>query len=304
MTFLISLNSVQQIKKQLGQKIPDVKSSHRVEAMARGFGWKTNAALRAALMCAPTRCSVDDEAFEKYLAERGFTPPAGTLSSVVEGVFASDKRPRKTLTVNQANSAQPNGLTALFASKAALVAAFVGAFMAISYLYLNALEASKALDRNVEQILSAAEGPATRSVLIMDQELAREVVSSFTVFSHIKSATVVDDHGTVLATKVREQNPVVVPETVSIAALFVRGDERAYTRALKMPPSLATEYAALQVVVDQKRGLAIVSGPTLSGLILFFLLGAAVTFALIASMAASRRMLHRYLVAQYSAQLA
>jgi len=58
MDIFIALKDVQQIKKTLARILPEVKSSHRVEAVARGFGWKSNAALRACLMCAPTRCRV------------------------------------------------------------------------------------------------------------------------------------------------------------------------------------------------------------------------------------------------------
>ena len=191
---------------------------------------------------------------------------------------------------------------ALFAGKAALIAAFMGVLMAVSYLYVNARGATERLDQNVEQILTAAEGPATRSVLIMDSDLAREVVKSFTALSHIKSATVFDDQGSVLAENIREQSHGSNTAENSIAGLFPSAEKKAYTRVLKMPPGFASDYAKLRITVDLQQGLSIVAGPTLSGLILFFLLGAFATFAFVAGMAASRRKLHDYLVAQYQLQ--
>lgn len=49
-----------------------MKSSHRVEALARGLGWATYAAMRAALSAGPLDRIADPEAFRAYLAGRGF----------------------------------------------------------------------------------------------------------------------------------------------------------------------------------------------------------------------------------------
>jgi len=69
----ISLSKIDILKKELGILLPDVKSSHRVEAMARGLGWNTNAALRAELAEGPSIRMVDEARFDSYLAEHGFT---------------------------------------------------------------------------------------------------------------------------------------------------------------------------------------------------------------------------------------
>jgi predicted transcriptional regulator len=68
-----SLNDIDFIKRELACLLPDVKSSHRVEAMARGLGWNTNAALRAELALRQLERSVDDHAFTTYLKKHGFT---------------------------------------------------------------------------------------------------------------------------------------------------------------------------------------------------------------------------------------
>ena len=69
----LSLIDVDAIKAQLLRLLPDVKSSHRVEALARGLGYGTNAALRADLSNGPQEREVIDDAFAAYLAEHGFS---------------------------------------------------------------------------------------------------------------------------------------------------------------------------------------------------------------------------------------
>jgi len=221
------------------------------------------------------------------------------LSDVVKETLASKEKTRPVLRAGaETNNAEGGGFIALFEGGAALVAAFLGVLMAMSYLYVNSGSALEKLDQNVEQILTAGEGPAIRSVLILDKTLAHEVAKSFTSFSHIKSATVFDDHGLVLAQKVREQSGK--GNASSIAGLFATAEEKTYSRVLKLPPGLANENARLQVTVNQKQGLSIVAGPTLSGIILFFLLGAFATFALVSGIAASKRKIHGYLVARFN----
>lgn len=77
----ISLNKIDLLKKELGVLLPDVKSSHRVEGMARGLGWTTNAGLRTELAGGPLIRTVDEGRFGSYLAEQG-------LSEVRNGVLA------------------------------------------------------------------------------------------------------------------------------------------------------------------------------------------------------------------------
>ncbi|AIB13206.1 hypothetical protein ABAZ39_14680 (plasmid) [Azospirillum argentinense] len=72
MKTLISLDDVESIKRELIGMLPDFKSSHRVEAMARGLGWGSNAALRAELAVGPQTRSPDSRVFSEYLKEHGF----------------------------------------------------------------------------------------------------------------------------------------------------------------------------------------------------------------------------------------
>ena len=85
------------VKTELRMSLPDVKSSHRVEALARGLGWATNASMRAALALEPCDRIADSAAFHVYLAKRGFAVPAralfdGILRAQVRAVMASNER--------------------------------------------------------------------------------------------------------------------------------------------------------------------------------------------------------------------
>ncbi|WP_298253220.1 hypothetical protein [Bradyrhizobium sp.] len=75
----ITLADVEHMKGALRASLPHVKSSHRVEALARGLGWQTNASLRVALVAAPTEVSPDESAFLGYLREHSFDAPGGSL---------------------------------------------------------------------------------------------------------------------------------------------------------------------------------------------------------------------------------
>ncbi len=81
-----SLSDIERIKQELAALLPAVKSSHRVEAIARGLGWNTNAALRAELAGAEIERTVDDRAFIDYLKDHGFAEAwFGSLSVSVRG---------------------------------------------------------------------------------------------------------------------------------------------------------------------------------------------------------------------------
>ena len=69
MKLTITITDVEHMKAVLRTVLPDVKSSHRVEALARGLGWRTNAAMRAALAAGAVEVGADEGAFLRYLHE-------------------------------------------------------------------------------------------------------------------------------------------------------------------------------------------------------------------------------------------
>lgn len=79
MSIGISFDKVDRIKRELRTLLPNVKSSHRTEAMARGLGFATNAGLRVALGEGLTHCLIHPERFKEYLAEHGFAVSAEDL---------------------------------------------------------------------------------------------------------------------------------------------------------------------------------------------------------------------------------
>jgi len=80
MKLTISLPEIEHVKDALRAALPDVKSSHRVEAMARGFGWRTHATMRAALAGGSIEVRADEDAFVAYLREHSFDAPSGCLT--------------------------------------------------------------------------------------------------------------------------------------------------------------------------------------------------------------------------------
>lgn len=80
MKLTISLPEIEHIKEALRVALPDVKSSHRVEAMARGLGWRTNASMRADLVGRSIEVEADEDAFVAYLNEHSFDVPDGGLT--------------------------------------------------------------------------------------------------------------------------------------------------------------------------------------------------------------------------------
>jgi len=83
LTLPIRIYFVEQIdsmKADLTKYFPQIKSSHRVEALARALGFKTYAALRARdLFAAPIETEVDWPSFQDYLKEKGFNSTAKPL---------------------------------------------------------------------------------------------------------------------------------------------------------------------------------------------------------------------------------
>lgn len=82
MNVMIDLDYIKLLKRELAELAPSTASSHLTEAIAAGFGFNTNAALRAALKQGPIQAELDDNAGWQRLVEIGADPcpPPGTLS--------------------------------------------------------------------------------------------------------------------------------------------------------------------------------------------------------------------------------
>jgi hypothetical protein len=106
-----SLSDIERIKRELAALLPAVKSSHRVEAMARGLGWNTNAALRAELAGIEMERPVDDRVFTTYLKDHGFTETwFGSLSEAVVRCKFTAERDAIKLVLSQQTTLTRYGL--------------------------------------------------------------------------------------------------------------------------------------------------------------------------------------------------
>jgi hypothetical protein len=97
MKLKITDSDLERMKADLRTALPDVKSSHRVEALARGLGWRTNAAMRVALAGGPVEVFADDNAFRDYLREHSFDSAERSLS-----------RALATIGIHRAMDLEPN----------------------------------------------------------------------------------------------------------------------------------------------------------------------------------------------------
>ncbi len=79
--FIAASEQIDSMKTDLIKYFPDIKSSHRVEALARALGFKTYASLRTVdlLFDGPIHADVNWVAFKDYLNEKGFHPTARPL---------------------------------------------------------------------------------------------------------------------------------------------------------------------------------------------------------------------------------
>jgi hypothetical protein len=89
--YQLSVAAHSEIKRLIGQCIPQVKSSHRAEAVARGLGYGTNAALLAAFDQAgsPLLVQPDRLLFEGFLATRGVAPETLQVDLLYDAVALS-----------------------------------------------------------------------------------------------------------------------------------------------------------------------------------------------------------------------
>ena len=97
----VTPSGLDELKAHLTKVLPEVKSSHRVEALGRGLGFKTYAALREAAQSSETpMATVSGASFTTYLAEHSFEIDAAHLyraaaQVAINGVL--DKMPRLSI---------------------------------------------------------------------------------------------------------------------------------------------------------------------------------------------------------------
>ena len=146
-----------------------------------------------------------------------------------------------------------NRISFKLARTAIIIAFAVGLVLSVAEIYLDYRVEGSLLDRKVDKSLAVSQKAATRAVLILDSDLATEVVSGLMEYDYIAEAAILDDHGSELA---GDRNTLVLPSSSSIefARYFIE-DRSVHTRELELPDTMAERPGALRVVVDRAVGL-------------------------------------------------
>jgi len=139
------------------------------------------------------------------------------------------------------------------ARTAVIIAFAVGFVLSAGQVYLDYLEEGGVLDRKVQESLQVAENAATRAVLILDSELAQEVVSGLMVYDYVAEAAILDDLGSVLAGSSRDTSSLSSPG-VNYARVLIN-DTSTHVHKLSLPDSMAERPGSLRVVIDRAIGL-------------------------------------------------
>lgn len=161
MKFFISSADIDPLKGHLLARAPMIKSSHRAEAMARGLGFKSHAALRIALQEGAVACAVDDDEFAAFLRERGgdavpvdllldavVSIKLGEERTAIEAVLARepDLSANGFRTYDRRRSTQENADSFLASRSKMLEGPYLAQF-ARAVGYLGTLEKSKTVSR-------------------------------------------------------------------------------------------------------------------------------------------------------------
>lgn len=136
---------------------------------------------------------------------------------------------------------------------AVIIAFTVGFVLSAGQVYLDYLEEGDVLDQKVRESLQVAEKAATRAVLILDSDLAQEVVSGLMVYDYVAEATIMDDLGSVLAGDRRDTTSF--GSTGTNYARVLIDDFSTHRHQLNLPDTMAERPGHLQVVIDRAVGL-------------------------------------------------
>ena len=139
------------------------------------------------------------------------------------------------------------------ARTAVIIAFSVGLVLSAAAVYVDYLEEGGLLDEKVDKSLAVSQKAATRAVLILDADLAIEVVSGLMEYDYIAEAAILDDHGTELAGRRRDTSGTG-KSSVEFSRYIIE-DRSVHTWELALPDTMAERPGSLRVVVDRAIGL-------------------------------------------------
>ncbi|WP_374763390.1 sensor histidine kinase [Yunchengibacter salinarum] len=136
---------------------------------------------------------------------------------------------------------------------AAVVVAFLLGFgMSLGQAYLDYKEEVGLLEQKITKSLQVAEKAASRAVLILDSDLAQEVVSGLLEYDYVVAARILDDQGAVLA-EAEQESRRAGGSMPLLHSFFEETD--LYNFPLQLPEMMADQPGMLNVTVDRARGL-------------------------------------------------
>ena len=89
MKITVTADLIDDMKSDLRMALPGAGSCHRTEALARGLGWKTYAAMKASLRAGPAERGIEPDTFAAYLSAHG---AAATGEHLVQAVLRAQIR--------------------------------------------------------------------------------------------------------------------------------------------------------------------------------------------------------------------
>jgi len=135
------------------------------------------------------------------------------------------------------------------ARTAVIIAFSVGLVLSAGQVYLDYLEEGGLLDQKVEESLAVSQKAATRAVLILDNDLATEVVSGLMEYDYIAEAVILDDHGSELAARRRDTRGAG-KSSIELSRYLIE-DRSVHNWELELPETMAERPGNLRVVVDR-----------------------------------------------------
>ena len=134
-----------------------------------------------------------------------------------------------------------------------VVVAFVlGLVFSSIQVYLDFSNQGLELDAQIQRILSVVERPAARSVHLLDEDLADEVIQGLMEYDFIREAQIVDDLGVPLADNSRDP----VKSSTRWITRSINSEAITYAVTLETPGVRDIEPGKLQVLVDVDTALA------------------------------------------------
>lgn len=157
------------------------------------------------------------------------------------------------------------------ARTAVLIAFSVGIMLSCLQVYWDYLQEGDELSRNVEEIMHVHSKASSRVVMVLDPELAMEMVEGLVIYPFIREARIIDENNDVLAAfkdEALENRKGKDSTTLRVARSFVT-DMVTYSRDLEVENTFGDTPGRLEVVVDKALGLE----PFFSRVLTIFLSG-------------------------------